>query len=244
MSDLEVQFHGICTHVIPGDDWRHSHRVVLPRPSVPTPYHQHDGRLLIPIGAAEPHDVMAFANESGGALDLEPTSSVYSLRLNGVSLSVANGTGTYSWDPKSFRCGIFQLSDYANEQPMGPPNRDVVHGRNRERAHAYFEITNGVVSARVIDESAAAVLNVDTFGAPVLRAVPFDPQGTTTELVLSRGAQIVMTHTADGSKNDHFLLHFELATNKPQRPKYPNELPICIAYGAGLGPGCSNSTYP
>ena len=242
MDKLTVDFIGICTHILTNEEtWPHPHRVVLPRSAA---HHPHTGFLII-AKTDTSQDVQAFARELHGALGYSETADAYQLTLQGVELAVDNGTGDYAWDDKTFRCGIFSVQDFAGGQPLGKPNEDVARRRFKHRAHAYFDIPSGLLSAKRVDESSAAVLDVNTTAAPRLRAKSFEGNHEAV-LELRSGAAIQITHTTHDSDDRHFLMHFELASNPVNDPTYPTEPAPCLEpdYGTGIGPGCSNSTFP
>lgn len=246
---LTVEFIGICTHILPDEHhWPRPHRVVLPRSR--HGHMEHEGFLVIPKNTTT-QDVRAFADAVHPGLAFGETADAYKLSLRGVDLWIDNASDKYTVTD-TFRCGIFHASDFANGQPLGAPNPDVASKRLEARSHAYFDIASGTLSARLYNkQSSVGVLNVATDGPAQLKAKSFR-NNSEAMLVLDGDVPsplIQLTHITHEWDDRHFILHFELASNAVADPRWPTEPAECLGKDGGgelpgLGPGCSNSTFP
>ena len=245
MGNLTVEFLGMCTHVLEKVD-RWEHRVVLPMP-FQTKIDEHQARLHVSKAAAP--DVSGFVNGSSIVVESE-TPQGWILALRGVELWVADTSGAYKLGP-NFECGVFRLRDYTGGEPLPPLNQTVWKGKQKTRAHVYFNVEHGVFSARRHGKATVGVLQMTTSTEKVtIHAAPFAASERPTSLTLTgEEPQVMLSHTnpkCDGD-DEHFILHFELAQSVPKNPKFPFEAAPCLDPGGvyqGLGAGCSNSTFP
>ena len=243
---ITVEFIGICTHVlVPIRGWRH--RVVLPMPyrsNIP----EHTPELLIPQGAASPKAIEEFIGTSGAMESLPSTLEQHHVSLKGVELTISNASGGYGTDEK-FDRRIYKLTNFADGEDLGPPNHLVAVGRDRFRAHAYFNVNRGSFSATLHGRLSVAVLEVQTDGPPILKATSFE-NPKETKLELPDDVKIVVRHTKESHDNRHFILHYEVASiwptirRWPEEKDIPTDAEVTPAPAYGLGPGCSNSTFP
>lgn len=257
MTELRVDFVGICTHILPVG--RTAHRVVVPVD--PEPIDPHVAYLWID-GKENDDAVRAFADSCGMAYVSK--NDYHKIRLHGVELGVGNAdtNDAYALDG-SFLCGIPRMSDHSGTW-MGRPHPRATNARDDRFAHAYFNVLYGRLSAELLDNGAEqkpsiAVLNVRVSEEnPRLHARGFDVGADEVRLTLMESKQIWIEHSGpeDSDRPEDFFIHYEVASNRPHNPTYPKEQAPCLStpgspsgrkhppFGISLGPGCSNSTFP
>jgi hypothetical protein len=253
MSSLTIRFEGICTHITypypPAPDC--PHRVVMLRAW--EPYREHIARLIIPTTAASETAVKKFAVVPYLEYERELEGN-YHLRLNGVELSVRNGTGPYE-QQQTFLCCIPRLSGLMRNW-LGEPDLGVTNGRLPIEAWAYFNIAVGTLSAGLVHQGAsAAVLDCETTEAPVLVASGFSPlEPPPSELRLEAGSTLTIQNVAENDAEDDFGIHYRVVRPpRPTLPKGPTSTAPCLKPLSqpepppprqSIGPGCSNSIFP
>jgi hypothetical protein len=262
MPSLIVQFDGICTHILPpyAPD-PVPHLVVIPHDERAVPHVQkHVPYLWIRRGTAVPEEIEAFAVEEAGLRYEGLFDEYHKIRLEGVRFEIVNpdGTDAYSLD-RTFVCGLPRLTPQAGY--LLHLDEEVVRGRKPEVVDAFFDVSSGRFSAKLLyttrtadlppDRPAAAILNALTDGEPTLRATAI-VGGDSRDLTLRSASRIWIENIAAGvDADDDFALHYIVVTNPPDKPAIPGEARCLAGLFApprnprqSLGPGCANSTFP
>jgi hypothetical protein len=104
-------------------------------------------------------------------------------------------------------------------------------------------------------EASAAILRIETAGAPRLSITPMDG-GDAYEFEFTDGAVLELGNVVTGPeahRDADFLLHYRAFETIPSDARTPTRTPSCeglrpLPLGRlphyELGPGCSNSQYP
>ncbi len=266
MPSLIVQFEGICTHILPphAPDPDVPHLVVLPHDKRDVPDAQkHIPYLWIRRGNVVPEEIEAFAVKEAGLCYEGLCNEYHKIRLEGVRFEIVNpdGIDVYSLD-RTFVCGLPSLTPQAGQ--LLHLNEKVVRGEEPEVVKAFFDVSSGRLSARLLRTPnltqtppeepkypAAAILNALTDGEPVLRATAI-AGGVSRELTLRSASRIVIENVAAGDDaDDDFALHYVVVTERHLHVKIPGEAKCLRGLfapranpGQSLGPGCANSTFP
>ncbi|HEV7766127.1 MAG TPA: hypothetical protein VGQ76_14075 [Thermoanaerobaculia bacterium] len=253
MGEITVYFVGICTFMedieksIPGV----RRRVVLVNAREPEIINQtmippHIPTLRIAASDLEVNGVSA-TTENGCVLQWE---------LNGCKIEIVDAEGELKHDA-SFECCVPHLKILTPD--ADGVSTDVVLAGKSEVTSCYFDLTAGHLSAGLIANGAAvSVLRTQTAtDSPVLRIQQFRTQNV-QEFRLRSGAQIALMNVGDeglaGDDTTDFLLHYKVVENVPENAAIPTSAaPCCRPLGSsyilptgqiGLGPGCSNSSFP
>jgi hypothetical protein len=261
MPSLIVQFDGICTHILPpyAPESGAPHLVIVPHDARTTPQ-RHVPYLWIRRGNAEQEEIEAFAVEEAGLHYEGVVGEYHKIRLEGVRFRIVNpdGIDAYSLD-RTFVCGLPRLTPQAGY--LLHLDDDVVRGEKPEVVDAFFDVSSGRLSAKLLctrppaekrkEHPAAGILHALTDGEPTLSATSLR-RGTSRELTLRSASRIWIENTAAGhDTDDDFALHYVVVTNPPAKPTTPGEA-ACLAGSfaprrdpwQSLGPGCANSTFP
>lgn len=252
MGEITVYFVGICTFMqdVEGSASGLRRRVVLVNARIP----QKINDTAIP-----PHiptlRIAAGDLEVNGVTPTTSGSCVLEWELHGSKIEIANAVGNLEHD-ESFECCIPHLK--ALTPDLGEPSPSVVLGAESEEASCYFDLTAGQLSAGLISEGAAvSVLQVRTAGDPVLRVQRFRTEQA-QEFHLRSGTHIaIMNVGREGIAGDDatdFLLHYNVAESIPENAAVPTTPATCckplvpsyiVPSGQlGVGPGCSNASFP
>ena len=253
MGEITVYFIGICTFMqdvqerIPGV----RRRVVLVNAREPevingTPIPPHIPTLRIAAGDLEVNGVAA-TTDSGCILEWE---------LNGCKIEIVEPQGELQHDA-TFECCIPHLK--ALTPDADGVSAEVVLAGQSDETSCYFDLTGGQLSAGYVGQGAAvSVLTAQTKSeSPVLRIERFRSNDA-QEFRLRSGAQIALMNVgAEGLGGDDttdFLLHYKVVESMPEDAAIPTKAAPCcrplpesyIVRGLrlGIGPGCSNASYP
>jgi hypothetical protein len=253
MGEITVYFIGICTFMqdieeqIPGV----RRRVVLVNAREPqiinnTMIPPHIPTLRIAAGDLEVNGVPA---TSAKGCDLE-------WELHGCKIEIVEPLGGLDHD-ESFECCIPHLKVLTPD--ADGISTSVVLGAEPEVTSCYFDLTAGQLSAGLVANGAAvAVLKARTASAsPILRIQQFRTENV-QEVRLRSGAQIALMNTGlegvTGDDTQDFLLHYNVVENVPDNPAVPTAPATCckplppsyiVPSGElGIGPGCSNASFP
>lgn len=264
MSEIKVQFFGICTHmeparniigsVPPADSGR---RVVLVNASS---QERIDSFPELKRHQIKPHVALlqiAKGDLVGGPpakpwfpIVDQPGESVI-WELKGVSMTIRNSMPAIA-DERGL-C-VPHLSNFVPGRlpAAGPPTYDGVP----EQAACYFDFPHSAYYGRTIQGGAVVgVLNVHVSGEPVIDVASFTGERTVS-IPVRPGAQISLSNIpldAEADKDADFLLHFMLSETFPEGARFPTHTFQCgeldtYNLPTGLprltGPGCSNSNYP
>lgn len=252
MGEITVYFVGICTFMqdvadkVPGAH----QRVVLVNARRPEIFNQptippHIPTLRIAAGDLEVNGVPA-TTENGCVLQWE---------LHGCKIEIADAVGELQHDDL-FECCIPHLK-------ILTPSADgisvpVVLAAEPDLSSCYFDMTAGQLSAGLVAGGAAvSVLKVQTASAtPMLRIQQFRTDDA-QEFRLRSGAQIALMNVGlEGMAGDDptdFLLHYNVVASveNPVIPTAPATCcrPLPTSYiiptpQLGIGPGCSNASFP
>jgi hypothetical protein len=266
MSEVTVQFFGICTHVTLADD-AGSHRVILVNASNQDKIDEHKllrdwkvkahfARVQLEQGkfkfkSPEPHWFRPAAE----------TADAVAWGLDGVVLSFDGATGVAPEGPRSTSCipslGTFTDDDLVLRGQYGEADESVTA--------CFVDLPPVTVIGRNWENGAAVGIVTLSFPeAPTMRVTPLDPLRTPVELELQPGAVVTVSNypkvmTPATEKDPDFLLHFLATSHVPAHASFPTEPTGCPrepkptnppiidkpAHAKGMsGPGCSNSTYP
>ncbi len=253
MGEITVYFVGICTFMqdVEGRAPGFSRRVVLVNARVPQVINETTIPPHIPTLRIAAGDL-----EVSGVSPTTTGSCVLEWELHGCKIDIANAIGNLTHD-ESFECCVPHLT--ALTPDLGGPSPAVVLGAEAEQASCYFDVTAGELSAGLVAEGASvSVLKVRTAGdSPVLRVQRFrteDPQ----EFRLRSGSQIAIMNVGRegiaGDDTTDFLLHYNVAESIPDNAAVPTVPPTCCrplvpsyifsGLQLGVGPGCSNASFP
>jgi len=253
MGEITVYFVGICTFMQDVDEHLAGvrRRVVLVnarRPQVinGTKIAPHVPTLRIAASDLVVNGVPATA-ENGCILEWE---------LHGCKIDIADALGELEHD-ESFECCIPHLKVLTPD--ADGVAADVVLAGESNEASCYFDLTAGQLSAGLVANGAAvSVLKTRTASdSPILRLQQFHSEDV-QEFRLRPGAQIALMNVGlDGLAGDDttdFLLHYKVVRDVPANAAIPTAPAACcrplppsyIVPGGslGLGPGCSNSSFP
>jgi hypothetical protein len=252
MGEITVYFVGICTFMqdveerLPGV----RRRVVLVNARVPQVINQtkippHIPTLRIAASDLEVNGVAA-TTENGCILQWE---------LHGCKIEIVDALGDLQHD-ESFECCIPHLK--ALTPHADGVSTSVVLGAESEETSCYFDMTGGELSAGLVASGAAvSVLKARTAGdSPILRIQQFRTDEV-QEFRLRSGAQIALVNVGlegtEGDDTTDFLLHYKVVENVPPNAAVPTiPAPCCrplprsyiMPLRLGVGPGCSNASFP
>jgi hypothetical protein len=253
MGEITVYFVGICTFMqdiekqLPGV----RRRVVLVNAREPQVINgitipPHIPTLRIAASDLEVNGVAA-TTENGCVLQWE---------LNGCKLEIVDVEGGLQHDA-TFECCVPHLK-------VLTPDADgisvpVVLAGKPEQSSCYFDLTAGQLSAGLVAAGAAvSVLTVNTQSdSPVLRVQQFRTENI-QEFRLRSGAQIALVNVGEegmaGDDQNDFLLHYKVVESIPANAAVPQQAAPCCnpvpdnyildGLRLGVGPGCSNSSFP
>ncbi|MEA2491252.1 MAG: hypothetical protein QOH21_3044 [Acidobacteriota bacterium] len=253
MGEITVYFVGICTFM--QDFAEHvagvRRRVVLVNARLPqvingTKIPPHIPTLRIAASDLEVNGVPA-TTENGCILEWE---------LHGCKIEIADAIGDLQHD-ESFECCIPHLKALTPDAD-GVSTSVVLEGESNE-ASCYFDLTAGRLSAGLVANGAAvSVLKAQTAtDSPILRLQRFRTDEI-QEFRLRPGTQIALMNVGleglTGDDTTDFLLHYKVVRDVPPNAAIPTAAaPCCRPLPAsyivpsgrlGLGPGCSNSSFP
>jgi hypothetical protein len=274
MSEVVVQFYGICTHVkIPGTEPEgNTHRVILPKATqeriddTDVLWRQrikaHVARLQI-----RNEDFREAPSDFDGFRCVRTITSHHVWDLDGVTLSVKNAGAPERPAVPDDADPIPHLSAFCCDSMSLLPGYDKRNGvLVREHTACFFNFTNVTALGRKVPDgeaglrATAAVVTVATKEDPIIIAV------NEFEIKVAPGATITissypLTPSQSTDKDADFLLHFLSATNVPPKSWFPPAppwvecsteigkinppvIPNEEVAGVFTGPGCSNSIYP
>lgn len=132
------------------------------------------------------------------------------------------------------------------------PDPHVLSGNDPKAVAAYFDLTAGELSARLVSRGAAAVVaTIETVGHPELVVTSFETgRVTTRQLAANAVIQVQNVARGDHDAAQDFLLHFRTVSSAvrdawpPTRRELACERIEALCVPNTIGPGCSNSTYP
>jgi hypothetical protein len=261
MRELEIGFHGICTHF---RDVSHSgsplNRVVLLecQDTMLDPHH-----ALLSV----PPSVTVEVTGDAGCKCLEPVGGIvdpghpedrhYLLRV--VKLRMLEPVGLLEWDPKLWDCGLPKLTQ------LYPGLGRAAFGKVRQEppdlVSAWFDVTAGTLTPFVSLKGAVAVRLVAAFDGPIrLEATCWRCKNTTWTFTFTDEpwARVSNDCGTPGDPKD-FQIHYLIAEHPPedggpvieklpdclpppQKPPRPVDGPPGREGNASIG--CSNSAYP
>ncbi len=238
MTDtIQVQFTGICTHVLTELGSRPRHRVVLVRADNGAHINGRSIPPHVPKLRIDLKDIVEPYGELPGLEELDRGL----WRMHGVGLELEGIA------PE--RCTI----DYETEVPrlrspsgtLGPKINNVVM---HEQAACYFDTYDGRFTSRKLKYGAIITeLTVNIADAPKLRITRFWDRKTST-IALAPGATVHIEHagSAVGDTEYDFLLHYLIFDSIPEDVEVPVEekLNLPAKDRNDLSAGCSNSQYP
>lgn len=253
MGEITVYFVGICTFMedieksLPGV----RRRVVLVNAREPEVIN----KTMIP-----PHiptlRIAASDLEVNGVSATTENGCVLQWQLHGCKIEIVDTKGDLQHDA-TFECCVPHLKVLTPD--ADGVSVDVVLAGEPDKSSCYFDLTAGRLSAGIIANGAAvSMLKVETeTDAPVLRIQQFRSENV-QEFRLRSGAQIALMNTGlEGEAGDDttdFLLHYKVVENVPENAAIPlapapccRPLPssyILPSGQVGLGPGCSNASFP
>jgi hypothetical protein len=251
MGEITVYFVGICTFMqdieehVPGV----RRRVVLVNAREPevinnTVIPPHIPTLRIAASDLEVNGVPATSN--GCVLEWE---------LHGCKIEIVEPLGELQHD-ETFECCIPHLKVLTPD--ADGVSASVVLAAESKEASCYFDLSAGQLSAGLVANGAAvSVLKAQTAaGSPVLRIQQFRTENV-QEFRLRSGAQIALMNTGlegvTGDDTTDFLLHYKVVENVPDNAAIPTSPATCckplppsyiVSGQLGLGPGCSNASFP
>ena len=253
MGEITVYFVGICTFMqdiearLPGV----RRRVVLVNAREPevinnTVIPPHIPTLRIAAGDLEVNGVPATsANDC-----------VLEWQLHGCKIEIVAPLGELHHD-ETFECCIPHLKVLTPD--ADGISTSVVLSAEPEVTSCYFDLSAGQLSAGLVAQGAAvSMLKARTLGdSPMLRIQQFRTDNV-QEFRLRSGAQIALMNTGlegiAGDDTTDFLLHYKVVENVPNNAAFPTTPATCcqplppsyiIRKGQlGLGPGCSNASFP
>jgi hypothetical protein len=238
---IQVQFTGICTHVLSGLGAKPRHRVLLVRADNGA-YVLHKGvhRRIpphVPKLRIKPNDIAEPYGELPGLEELD-----YGLwRMHGVGLELEGLTAEpckTAYDPE-----VPRLRSASGA--LGQENTNItVH----EQAACYFDVYDGQFTSRKLEHGAIITeLTAKLSGTPKLRITRFWDRETST-ITLVPGATIHIEHagSAAGDTEYDFLLHYLIFNSIPDDVDVPDEQKLSLRRENrnDLSAGCSNSQYP
>jgi hypothetical protein len=256
MGQLDVRFHGICTHFY---DMNASgpplHRVILLRCDDPG-VAPHRPLLSVPKDAT--------VTRTGDAA-CECVEEVHVLgggrhfRLNGVHLTMVAAQGKLRRG-ELWGCGVPKLTQLY--PGLGPVARGKVKQEPPVDVAAWFDVTAGTLEPYVSLKGAVAVRLLADFAEERIRieARCWNCPDVTWTFEVAGGSRVQLSNDC-GTEGDvaDFLLHYRIAENPPTDAPVLDHLPSCLPPGPppwadrppGWDPslhnaslGCSNSDYP
>jgi hypothetical protein len=264
MSEVTVQFFGICMHVTLANADK-SHRVILVNASSQRRINEH--RLLAEHNV-KPHFArlqLERGKFSGEVPDWFPVAAesqdAIAWALDGAVLSFDGAFEARPESSGSASC-IPSLSAYTND-------RLVLRGHYGEAEQSvtacFVDLPPVTVTGRNWELGAAVgVVQLSFPGRPTITVTPFDHRTPAFQLDLEPGTAVTVSNypkvmTPVTEKDPDFLLHFLATSHVPAEATYPTSPTGCpntppltnppivtgAVHGHGMsGPGCSNSTYP
>jgi hypothetical protein len=255
MGELDVRFHGICTH-FNDEDGSPFRRVVLLQCKEPDPHH---AMLSVPPSTK----VAPIGNPDCKCIrkvEIDPPDGDVHYELHRVHLTMPDQVGALT-PSMLWGCGIPRLSEmYPELGPISnakarqePPAADVA---------AWFTIRAGIPHPYMSGKGAVAVQLLGAFIGPIqIVASCWECPGTRWTFTFEDRAKVRVSNDC-GAKGDprDFLLHYQLAEHPPANPPTLKEPPGCTAPGphapflndsppgwsrfSNESLGCSNSDYP
>ena len=252
MGEITIYFVGICTFM---QDVEERSRRSSPRRPGQRPAPQVINQTRIP-----PHiptlRIAASDLEVNGVPATTENGCVLQWELNGCKIEIVDAQGDLQHD-ETFECCIPHLKALTPDAD-GISDAVVLAGEPEESS-CYFDLTAGQLSAGLVANGAAVtVFKAQTAGdSPVLRIQQFRTDNV-QEFRLRSGSQIAFMNTGlegpAGDDTTDFLLHYKVVETVPENAAIPTSpAPCCKSLppsyivpsaGLGIGPGCSNASFP
>jgi hypothetical protein len=260
MGELEIGFHGICTHF---RDVSHSgsplNRVVL-LTCQDTNIDHHRALLSVPpsVTVEVTGDADCKCLEPVEIADPgHPNDRHYQLRV--VQLRMLEPVGLLQWDPKLWDCGVPKLTQLF--PGLGPAAFGKVRQEPPTLVSAWFDVTAGMLTPFVSRKGAVAVRLHAAFDGPIrIEAKCWRCKDTTWTFTFTDEEPWARVSNDCGTAGDpkDFQIHYLIAEHPPEDGgPVIEKLPACLPPpqnppGPVDGPpgpfnasiGCSNSAYP
>lgn len=246
MNNLEVRFHGICTHY---NVHPMLHRVILLQ-CEPGKEGPHRAILSVPPSTKV---------KSGSGcqcikrVDIHPADGDHHYTLDGVHLTMVTPVKVVLLDPVLWWCGIPKLTRLY--PALGPVSKEKVLDVPPVEVSAWFDVTAGSLTPYESLKGAVAVRLMVSFEEAIqIQAKCWQCEETWT-FTFEDGSVIRVSNDCGDAGDVHdFAVHFRIAEHPPTNPPLLTELPECLPERPAWadwppGPqnaslGCSNSDYP
>lgn len=244
MENLDVRFHGICTHLDELNEPGARHRVVLLRCD-----DRHRPLLSMGPGAkvTKSGECECFSNVLIDDGDLH-------IQLDGVRVTMPGAAGGVHWESK-WSCGMPKLTRLFPD--LGPASDAKVRQEPPVGVAVWVDVNAGFLAPYVSCKKAVAVRLRTEYeeGRPARIEGRCWSHGVTWTFDFESGSRVQISNDCGHAGDDRdFIAHYQIVDEPPMDPPKLERLPECLpeppewadwppgAHNASLG--CSNSDYP